>query len=179
MIEEWRDIAGYEGWYQVSNMGRVKSLKRRHNSHGHWCILDTERVMSFGTHGKGYFFVKLAPVNGNGKKRTISVHRLVAEAFVPNPDKLPQVDHINRDRKDNRADNLRWVTNGENQENTCVNNNLSAFGQTKSITRWSREYNISVTAIKQRLARGWDMEKILTIPPTNNSTRHIVFGERS
>ena len=178
MVEEWRDIAGYEGWYQVSNIGNVKSIKRRHNSHGHWCILHTEIILKPTLFGKGYQCVRLAPVNKNEKKRGFAVHRLVAEAFIPNPDNLPQIDHINRNKLDNRVENLRWVTNGENQENTTANVNLKAFGESKTITRWSREYGISTGAIKQRLDKGWDMEKILTIPPTDNKTRSIYFGER-
>lgn len=177
MTECWKDIAGYEGWYQVSNLGNVKSLKRRHNSHGHWCVLEQERMLKPTTHGKGYYCVRLAPVNGNKKKTCYSIHRLVASAFVPNPNNLPQVDHINRNKKDNRAENLRWVTNGENQENSKANINITAFGKTQTITRWSRERGISITSIKIRLGKGWDAEKALTIPPTNNRTRTSVFWE--
>ena len=91
--EEWRDIEGYEGIYQVSNYGRVKSVKRG-------IILKTfER--------KGYPAVTLSK---DGVGRSYSVHRLVGEAFIPNPDNLPYINHKDETRDNNHVSNLEWCT---------------------------------------------------------------------
>lgn len=103
MKEYWRNIKDYEGLYQVSNHGRVKSLK-----------YGKEKILKAGKNKKGYLYVVLCKY---GVKKTFRVHRLVAEAFIPNPENKPCIDHINTDRTDNRADNLRWCTQKDNCNN--------------------------------------------------------------
>lgn len=102
--EEWRDVVGFEGLYQVSNLGRVRSLRIKRGANS---------TMYLGNHN-GYK-VLLIPVNG--KRKIFSVHRLVAEAFIPNPENKPCIDHINCIRSDNRVENLRWCTHKENMNN--------------------------------------------------------------
>lgn len=99
-MEEWKDIEGYEGLYQVSNEGKVRSLR-------------TNKIMK-PMIWHGYAYVNFTINNVVNHK---SVHRLVAEAFIPNPENKPCVDHINTLKDDNRVENLRWVSQLENNRN--------------------------------------------------------------
>lgn len=94
--EEWRPVVGYEGLYEVSNLGRVKSLD--YNKTG------KERVLK-GGRAKGYI---LYIFNRGGKRKYITGHRLVAEAFLPNPENLPQINHKDEDKTNNAVWNLEW-----------------------------------------------------------------------
>lgn len=98
--EEWRDIRGYDGDYQISNFGRVKSFCR-----------SKARIIEPSINGGEYLHVGLYK---GGKGKRYSIHRLVAEAFIPNPDNLSQVDHRFGMKLDNYFENLRWVTVSEN-----------------------------------------------------------------
>ena len=99
MEEVWKDINGYEDLYQVSNLGRVKSLNYIHSG--------TEKILSPKTNNNGYLSVLLSK---NCVKKMYLVHRLVAQAFILNPNSLPQVNHINENKTDNRVVNLEWCT---------------------------------------------------------------------
>lgn len=103
MLKEiFKDIKGYEGLYQVSNLGRVRSLKRRNAG---------ERFLVLLNGSAGYSQVRLSK---NGVAKTKNVHCLVAQAFIPNPKNLPEVNHKKGIKVDNRATQLEWCTSGEN-----------------------------------------------------------------
>ena len=99
MEEEWRDVVGYEGLYQVSNLGRVKSLFRY------------KKILKGVKTNTGYLRIALCK---NGKMKLVSIHRLVANAFVYNPNNYPCVNHKDEIRINNRADNLEWCTHKYN-----------------------------------------------------------------
>lgn len=105
-MEIWKDIDGYIGLYQVSNLGRVKSLNYNKTN--------KEQILKPNPNTFGYPSVVLWK---NRKYKAYSVHRLVAQAFIPNPHNKPFIDHINTIRTDNRVDNLRWCTYRENSNN--------------------------------------------------------------
>lgn len=108
--EIWKDIKGYEGLYQVSNFGRVKSVKRKCKSiHGHRTV--PEKIYSISLDSYGYPIVSL---HKDGKKKTRTVHRIVAEAFIENPLNLPQINHKDENKTNNCADNLEWCDNKYN-----------------------------------------------------------------
>ena len=108
---EWRDIAGYEGLYQVSSDGKVRSVKKlvvRGNNSSYY---KKEQDIKATDNGYGYLIVSL---NKNAIRKNHYVHRIVAEAFIPNPDNKAQVNHLDHNRKNNNVDNLEWVTCAEN-----------------------------------------------------------------
>lgn len=96
-------MKGFEGRYQVSVDGEMKSLERI-SPQGY---LLKERILKLGKSTNGYLRVSL---HKDGKRKNYSVHRLVAQAFIPNPDNLPEVNHINEDKMDNRVENLEWCS---------------------------------------------------------------------
>lgn len=115
--EEWRDITNFEGLYQISNYGRIKSLSRIiHASDRDMYYKDM--IMKISKNNRGYYLISL--FNTNTFKRYL-VHRLVAQAFIPNPDNKPEVNHINpvtKDLCDNRVCNLEWCTSKENSQHS-------------------------------------------------------------
>lgn len=103
--EVWKDIKGYEGLYQVSNLGRVKSLKRYEKS-GQKTRLRSEKILK-QNNAMGYNYVILSKCS---KLKSYRIHRLVAETFISNLQQLPQVNHIDGNKTNNCVDNLEWCT---------------------------------------------------------------------
>ena len=112
MEEIWKDIKGYEGLYQVSNLGRIKSLTRKN-------VLK-ERIIKGGIQKNGYRFVLLYK---DKKVRIFKVHRLVAEAFIPNPNEYKEINHIDENKQNNNAENLEWCTRSYNCSYGSFNKN--------------------------------------------------------
>ena len=104
MTETWKEISGYEGLYEVSDLGRVKSLN--YNRTG------MENILKPGTNHKGYLQLSLYK---DGHVKTVKVHRLVAEAFIPNTHGLETVNHKDEDKTNNVASNLEWMTRADNK----------------------------------------------------------------
>ena len=122
-IEIWKPVVEYEGLYEVSSFGRVRSLDR-YDGRG-WRIKG--RILKPTIDKKGYLTVGLSK---NNQRKAFKVHRLVALHFIPNIENKPEIDHINTIKTDNRVENLMWVTPKENSNNpiTLVNKSESKKG---------------------------------------------------
>ena len=115
--EIWKPVIGFEGLYEVSSCGRVKTVphytKRGNSEHASV----KERLLKFFLSEKGYYCIKLRK---DGRAIHRKVHRLVAEAFIPNPENKPQIDHIDTNKLNNEVLNLRWATPSENKNNALT-----------------------------------------------------------
>jgi hypothetical protein len=120
--EIWKDVIGYEGLYQVSNFGRLKSFWRK-----------KEIIMKPSNNGWGYYFVSLR--KNETKIKSITIHRLVAEAFILNPENKEQVNHIDGNKLNNHVFNLEWCTRLENMRH----------GFKMGLIKTSKEHQINMT----------------------------------
>ena len=165
MEEIWKDVVGYEGLYQVSNLGRVKSLTRKN--------VKQDRLLT-PTNNNGYYCVSLLK---NKKRKFCLIHRLVAKTFVENPDNKKEVNHIDGNKKNNRANNLEWCTPSENiihaykeklKKPVCLNKQIKQLDMEGNLIKiWSsvkeagEHFNTSPTNItkcltgKQKTAKGY------------------------
>ena len=163
--EMWRPIRGYESSYQVSTLGRVKSVRRE--------VIDRKCRRTFPekilnptmSDGKQpYYYVSLSK-EGRVKKRM--VHRLVAETFIANPLEKEQVNHKNGNVLDNRVCNLEWVTNAENTQHAYDNwlnktgqMKISFGGRTQNLKKWCEELRLPYKRIYNRIKYlGWSIEE--------------------
>lgn len=119
MKEVWKCINGYDGLYQVSNLGRVKSLDKRVPTNGGTRVMKG-KILKGRTTKYGYLQIGLTDKNNYRVNRY--VHRLVAEAFIPNPQNKKEVNHIDCNKKNNGVDNLEWVNRKENMQHASDNN---------------------------------------------------------
>lgn len=111
--EVWKPVKGFEGLYEISNKGNVRSVDRHVMLGNQYCLLKGKPIKPF-PNSTGYLRVGLSK---NSKDKKYLVHRLVAEAFIPNPNNLPCIDHINTIRDDNKVENLRWCDTAGNLAN--------------------------------------------------------------
>lgn len=158
MNEVWKDVKGYEGLYQVSNMGNVKSMNRfvkANSNHKYQHI--KERLLKLNG-GRKYTHVILCK---NGTTKGYLVHRLVAEAFIPNPDNLPIINHKDENPSNNCVDNLEWCTYKYNNE---YNGRIDKCKHKISATLKSKETHHRMTLeqiehIRQGAYKGWETRR--------------------
>lgn len=118
-MEVWKDIKGYEGFYQVSDTGKVKSLERTvMYKNGKICKLKS-KILNLSDNGKGYLWVYLSKEN---KHISFYVHRLVAVTFLENIENYKEINHLNGIKSDNQKSNLEWCTASQNRQHAYDNN---------------------------------------------------------
>ena len=153
-MEIWKDIIGYEGLYQISNCGNVKSLlfgPKNRNTTKHKPQLLKQSLSS-----TGYSHVQLYK---DGISKTINVHRMVAIAFLPNPDGKPEINHIDANRSNNNVNNLEWVTHIDNLKHAVKLGNRrppSPKGSTKGRTH---KYSIIQYSLNGEFIKRWECVK--------------------
>ena len=153
--EVWKNIEGYEGLYQVSNFGNVKTLKRK-VQHGNCFYTREERILKQSKDKYGYCVVGLSR---NKATKTYKVHRLVAEAFIPNTDGFPQVNHKDFDRANNNTENLEWCDVQYNTQysvhrRAIVRNNRNAgFSGEKNIHFRNGVYRVQIRNRKIKVSK--------------------------
>lgn len=142
--EVWKPAGGYEGAYEVSNCGRVRSLPRVTTRKNGMPLTVAGRVRKIQTFPTGYRYVTL-------RDRTVYIHRLVAAAFIPNPEDKPEVNHRDGDKANNRVSNLEWATRRENVAHAFATGIVQQNGSDNPM---SKLQEVDVEDILRRLAGG-------------------------
>lgn len=133
--EIWKDVVGYEGLYQVSNLGRVKSCARKIDR-GKYVEDRGDIIMSPFLNAHGYFTVMLSK---RGKKKQHRIHQMVARAFIPNPENKEMINHIDCNTQNNRVENLEWCTNSENQLHAIAHGLKTDIGVNHNLSKLKEE----------------------------------------
>ena len=168
--EVWKDVVGYEGYYQVSNLGNVKSVDR-YVSNNSKQMLVKGRLMNLKQDKKGYLRVNLSK---NNHVTFTPVHRLVAMAFIPNLENKPQVNHIDGVKTNNNVSNLEWVTNLENMQHAVRSGLFPYAGPNRNINR-----PISTKVSSNGTTPGKQPKAVLQIDPITNEViaEHMSIAE--
>ena len=166
-MEEWRSIIGFEGAYEVSDEGRIKSCARTVVTHTGKFHTVNERILKHDVDKHGYHHVGLYR---DGKEYTYAVHRLVAAAFIPNPENKPTVNHIDGDKSKNCASNLEWATTQENIQHAIATGLTTRTQLLNSLQKATAKNNRKVICIEtqQVYASRADAAEAIGLP--RNST---------
>ena len=138
MEEIWKDIEGYEGLYQISNIGQIKALEKPRISPSGGVGIRPEKILKTWDNQRGYLQIV---IRKNNIPKGHKIHRLVAEHFIPNPNKYPQVNHKNGIKTDNRVENLEWCTAQENIRHSWKNGLSTSLMDNPKITKSVFQYD--------------------------------------
>lgn len=161
--EFWKDVVGYEGFYKVSNLGRVKSLTRVIKKGFVNRVATEERILNPTSNNKGYLVV---PLITDGVRKVFTVHRLVAIAFLSNPDNLPVVNHKDLNTMNNKYSNLEWCTYSENIQHAHNNGGVTITGKEVIDTNTGKTYSSAKQAA-------------IELGLSYNSLRHQLSGSQA
>ena len=172
-MEIWKDIEGYQGQYQVSNYGRVKSLARVLVYKDGRILNKKEIILKLIIQNTGYLKITLY---GKIKPYQEYIHRLVALAFIPNPENKPQVNHDNGIKTDNHVSNLEWSTKSENCQHAVDSGLCSGVGETHYDSKLSK---IQVLEIREKyVPRKYSTYKLAKEYDVHQSTIHRIINDK-
>lgn len=167
MIEEWRKVIDSSGFYEVSSTGRVRSLDMPMCTLGGVKWIKSGRILSLSPNSDGYLAIKVP--------KTRRVHRLVAIAFIPNPDNKPEVNHIDGNKQNNHVDNLEWVTRVEqirHAYSTGLKSNVGVKNPSAKLTE------ADVRIIREAVKHKFSMYSIAKYYKVSNPTiRALIHGK--
>jgi hypothetical protein len=171
ILEQWKPVPGYEGLYEVSDQGKVRSLERwTAKGRGHRlipsCIMKQVLV-------KGYLCVSLS----KKKQKQLKVHRLVIEAFNgPAPEWATMVNHIDKNTLNNCLSNLEWSDNGHNKRH--ANRRFEYKGRLYSPIELAELAGTDVFLVSRRLRKGWSVKNAVEVPRRNtNNPKQLLGGQ--
>lgn len=174
MVETWKDIEGYEGIYQVSNLGRIKSLDRMliyKTRYGVYQHLQRGKIIRHCIDMCGYPYVRLH--DKNGKKKLFKIHRIVGETFLQNPNNLPCINHKDENKTNNNVNNLEWCTVAYNNNYGTHNEKISkALKGIKRSEETKRKISLARTGIHLSEST---KEKLSEI---NKGEKHPNYGKK-
>lgn len=162
--EIWKTVKGHEG-YEISSHGRLKAKERKVYYKDGRVGVFKERIMKPMLNRKGYYKYHLSSNKKEGYRTSKLAHRLVAEAFIPNPDNKPQVNHKDGNKLNNHVENLEWVTNEENHEHKIKHNLIPTTHLPKQVGKFDLEGNLIevfpsiYSAAKSMGARQWEVSR--------------------
>ncbi|ADH03403.1 HNH endonuclease [Bacillus phage W.Ph.] len=172
-MEEWKPVVGYEGLYEVSNQGNVRSLPRIVEKSNGVKTTVKGKVMTKRLNDRGYHEIKLS-VGGKGAYKKL--HRIVAMAFIPNPENKEEVNHKDTDKLNNTVDNLEWNTHEENIRHAFANNLIDRKGEKGSNSKLTDD---DVREIRKRKANGehiTEVHKLFADKVTINGFKPAWYG---
>lgn len=173
MAEIWKDIPNFDGLYMASNLGKIKRLPRK-IWNGKSFYLTKEAITYGRKTPKGYMSIELSKPNDE-KRYLFQVHRLIALSFIDNPKNLPQINHINGVKDDNRLENLEWCDNSYNQIHAYSNGLRGRINKGKYIVAKDKNGNIINRFISIKAARDWLNIKSPRLSNILNSNKRVLY----
>lgn len=178
--EEWRPVIGFERSYMVSNIGRVKGLRRlvkcQQSYTGLRMVKGKIKSQRITQYGYVHVFIQ-GILDGVKFRQNISVHRLVAKAFIPNPENKPTVNHKNGDKTDNNVENLEWATHSEQQIHSRLNDLSPSIGQTHHKSKLSDVQVLEIinsTLSNQKLSSIYNVNhRTISVIKTGKAWKHL------